>query len=56
MYNRILLKLSGEALKGETTYGIDPETVSEIADTIGSYMTVCNNLVLIFLVLLVHFR
>jgi uridylate kinase len=34
MYNRILLKLSGEALKGETTYGIDPQTVSEIAKQI----------------------
>ena len=27
MYNRILLKLSGDALKGETSYGIDPQTV-----------------------------
>ena len=34
MYNRILLKLSGEALKGETTYGIDPQTVSESAKQI----------------------
>lgn len=31
MYKRILLKLSGEALKGETTFGIDPATVKEIA-------------------------
>ena len=31
MYKRILLKLSGEALKGETSYGIDPATVSIIA-------------------------
>ena len=31
MYNRILLKLSGEALKGDTSSGIDPQTVKEIA-------------------------
>lgn len=31
MYKRILLKLSGEALKGETPSGIDPATVKEIA-------------------------
>ncbi len=31
MYKRILLKLSGEALKGETPYGIDPQTVLTIA-------------------------
>jgi uridylate kinase len=34
MYKRILLKLSGEALKGETSYGIDPKTVNEIAEQI----------------------
>ena len=34
MYKRILLKLSGEALKGDTPYGIDPKTVNEIADQI----------------------
>lgn len=32
MYKRILLKLSGEALKGETSYGIDPQTVNVIAE------------------------
>lgn len=31
MYKRVLLKLSGEALKGETTFGIDPKTVHEVA-------------------------
>ena len=31
MYKRILLKLSGEALKGQTEYGIDPKTVNKIA-------------------------
>ncbi|WP_431061075.1 UMP kinase [Weissella paramesenteroides] len=30
-YKRILLKLSGEALSGERGYGIDPETVNNIA-------------------------
>lgn len=31
MYKRILLKMSGEALKGSTEFGIDPKTVKEIA-------------------------
>ena len=31
MYKRILLKLSGEALKGDTPFGIDAETVKNIA-------------------------
>ncbi|MDL2292094.1 UMP kinase [Acholeplasma sp. OttesenSCG-928-E16] len=31
MYNRVVLKLSGEALKGNSKYGIDPTTVKEIA-------------------------
>jgi uridylate kinase len=30
-YKRILLKISGEALMGETGYGIDPETITRIA-------------------------
>ena len=30
-YNRIVLKLSGEALAGAQGYGIDPETVETIA-------------------------
>lgn len=34
MYKRILLKLSGEALKGETASGIDPQTVMSIAEEI----------------------
>ena len=34
MYNRILLKISGEALKGETPFGIDPQTVKAIANQI----------------------
>ena len=31
MYKRVLLKLSGEALRGDTTNSIDPVTVQEIA-------------------------
>ena len=35
-YNRILLKLSGEALMGEQQYGIDPKRISEYAEDIKS--------------------
>jgi uridylate kinase len=31
IYNRILLKLSGEALKGEREYGIDPTYIARLA-------------------------
>ena len=34
MYKRVLLKLSGEALKGTTSFGIDPQTVKGIAHQI----------------------
>ena len=34
MYKRVLLKLSGEALKGETSFGINPKTVKETANQI----------------------
>lgn len=34
MYKRVLLKLSGEALKGATAHGIDPKTVNKIAKEI----------------------
>jgi uridylate kinase len=34
LYNRILLKLSGEALMGERTHGIDPQRLSEYAQDI----------------------
>ncbi len=34
MYKRVLLKMSGEALKGDTNYGIDPKTVKSIAKQI----------------------
>jgi uridylate kinase len=33
-YKRILLKLSGEALMGKEGYGIDPDTMQEIAEQI----------------------
>ncbi|HEY0625921.1 MAG TPA: UMP kinase [Allosphingosinicella sp.] len=33
-FNRILLKLSGEALMGEGQFGIDPQTTSRIAEEI----------------------
>jgi len=35
-YQRVLLKLSGEALMGELSYGIDPNVVSQIASEIVS--------------------
>jgi len=34
-YSRVLLKLSGEALMGEQSYGIDPNVASQIAREIG---------------------
>lgn len=34
-YNRVLLKLSGEALAGDVGYGIDPKVVDDLADQIG---------------------
>lgn len=33
-YRRVLLKLSGEALLGNVSYGIDPEVIGRIADEI----------------------
>ncbi len=33
-YNRVVLKLSGEALQGSQQYGIDPQIVDSIADQI----------------------
>ena len=33
-YNRVLLKLSGEALMGEQQYGIDPQRLNDYADQI----------------------
>ena len=44
-FNRILLKLSGEALMGEGQFGIDPDTVARLAEEIkqavGSGHTLC---------------
>ena len=34
MYKRVLLKMSGEAIKGDTPFGIDPATVQSIAKQI----------------------
>jgi uridylate kinase len=34
-FQRVLLKLSGEALMGEQTFGIDPATTTQIAKEIG---------------------
>ena len=34
-YNRILLKLSGEALTGEADYGIDPKVLDRMAVEVG---------------------
>jgi uridylate kinase len=34
-YKRILLKLSGEALMGDRSFGIDPEIVQSIAEEVG---------------------
>ena len=34
IFQRVLLKLSGEALMGEQEYGLDPETISDIAGEI----------------------
>ena len=36
MYKRVLLKLSGEALKGTTDSGIDPQTVKNVAKEISN--------------------
>lgn len=33
-YNRVLLKLSGEALMGDGSYGIDPETATRVSNEI----------------------
>ena len=33
-FNRILLKLSGEVLMGESQFGIDPDTVARLAEEI----------------------
>lgn len=34
-YNRVLLKLSGEALAGDLGYGIDPKVIDDLAEAIG---------------------
>lgn len=37
-YNRILLKLSGEALAGDNNFGIDPDTITKICDEISEVL------------------
>lgn len=39
-YQRVLLKLSGEALMGDLSYGIDPGVVDSIADEIATAVSV----------------
>ena len=34
VYSRVLLKLSGEVLAGDQSYGIDPLKASDLADEI----------------------
>jgi uridylate kinase len=36
IYNRILLKLSGEALMGDKQFGVDPAVATQIAQDVGS--------------------
>jgi uridylate kinase len=46
-YKRVLLKLSGEALGGDQGYGIDPKTISGIADEIKDVMDCGTQLALV---------
>ena len=39
MYKRVLLKLSGEALRGGHSYGIDNPTLTKIARALGVHVT-----------------
>jgi uridylate kinase len=36
LYNRVLLKLSGEALMGEQQFGVDPAVATQIAQDVGT--------------------
>jgi len=38
-FNRILLKLSGEVLMGQGSFGIDPDTVARVAGEIAAART-----------------
>jgi len=46
-YNRILLKLSGEALMGQGQFGIDPEAVAGLAGEIAAAREHCRELCLV---------
>ena len=43
-YNRVLLKLSGEALMGDREFGIDPKRIAEYAEEIKSPIADLKNL------------
>ncbi|HEX8527451.1 UMP kinase [Allosphingosinicella sp.] len=46
-FNRILLKLSGEALMGEAAFGIDPDTVNRLAGEIAAARSAGHDLCLV---------
>jgi uridylate kinase len=46
-FNRILLKLSGEALMGEGQFGIDPAAVARLAEEIKAARACCQSLCLV---------
>ncbi|MBW1708583.1 MAG: UMP kinase [Deltaproteobacteria bacterium] len=45
-YNRVLLKISGEALQGQDSFGIDPHALINITDQIGEVLTLQPDLAL----------
>jgi uridylate kinase len=47
IYQRILLKLSGEALAGKQGYGIDPEVIADIAEEIREVVSLGAQLALV---------
>jgi uridylate kinase len=47
VYQRILLKLSGEALAGKQGYGIDPEVIADIAEEIREVVSLGAQLALV---------
>ncbi|WP_413645502.1 UMP kinase [Marinococcus sp. PL1-022] len=46
-YNRVVLKLSGEALAGQQGYGIDPEVIQSIASQIGEIVELGTEVVIV---------
>ena len=47
IYKRVVLKLSGEALLGERTYGIDPERVNAIARQVREAIAMCAEMAIV---------